>query len=522
MACALSPGPAGAQTSRTFDAWSQSLRALIAPPPLFVAVGPHQGHLGDGTFADARAALQRLPTVRRRQALAVTYTDVGHWRFANAAGERFTAANTAELERVAPTLLAGRAPRTVLIAAQALFKRKAPLNVLQRLGDRASLHLVDGALSLPLTPLPQQGKGASAPRFSVVASPHVSILPTSHAALREALWRLSQPLRSSHVRLIALDRTGGVRLPARPRQSTPTGLPAPERLKPAKLIEAFASLSGQTVMVSGVVTDGRLRFEDENTVTSTLSLAEMFAAAARHDVNLIIMQADTTAQPGAKTWLYQTVALKGFGEAIGQPRLGAVLDAFARAAGGMNLVVGAPQRGRLTAQLSRDGAAPRDALDQIGGTLSDYYEAVVGRLTGDVTTRGAWLSFPNRERQLELDRRVIPGIPSWLQALYVALLALGLLAWRTAQRWWRAVWAPERAGAYPGFIGYVAARLFRLLAFIMLFVPLVAPFALPAAVFALIARRAPASATSPPSASSPPSVSSPGGQTRGQVDANVT
>ena len=77
----------------------------------------------------ALAQLQRLPIETATIALAAAVTAEGHWTFANREGQRFTAANTEEMKRVASTLAPdhrGPARFRVLLAAElALAHREA-------------------------------------------------------------------------------------------------------------------------------------------------------------------------------------------------------------------------------------------------------------------------------------------------------------------------------------------------------------------------------------------------------------
>ena len=83
----------------------------------------------------------------------------------------------------------------------------------------------------------------------------------------------------------------------------------------------------------------------------------------------------------------------------------------------------------------------------------------------------------------------MPGVPSILQVGWLVLTAIGLAASPVARRWWVKVWPPEERAEYAVARGYVAAKVLRAAAFLLLFLPAVA---VPAAIAGLCNRLLPA------------------------------
>jgi hypothetical protein len=83
------------------------------------------------------------------------------------------------------------------------------------------------------------------------------------------------------------------------------------------------------------------------------------------------------------------------------------------------------------------------------------------------------------ERQQELDRRLVAGIPSDIQTGYLLLAFLGLLGLPVSRAWWQRLWPRESAAEYALRSGYWAARVVRGGAFLLLFLPLTAPATAP-------------------------------------------
>ena len=97
--------------------------------------------------------------------------------------------------------------------------------------------------------------------------------------------------------------------------------------------------------------------------------------------------------------------------------------------------------------------------------VSDMFSGMVADITGKVVTTAVQANLRSAERQQELDRRVLPGIPSSLQAVYLALIVSGLFGVPVSRLWWQTIWPPEVADEYAGRIGYWAARAVRALAY---------------------------------------------------------
>ena len=148
--------------------------------------------------------------------------------------------------------------------------------------------------------------------------------------------------------------------------------------------------------------------------------------------------------------------------------------------------LGAPNRRLAAVALPAGKRAVLDlnAVGDLVGTgaarpVSDLFSGIVSDIAGKVVTTAVQANLRSAERQQELDRRVLPGIPSSLQ-----------LVLSDPDRPWpvrRAGVAPLVADAmaargadeYAGRIGYWAARAVRALAYGLVFVPLTAVVAAP-------------------------------------------
>ena len=105
--------------------------------------------------------------------------------------------------------------------------------------------------------------------------------------------------------------------------------------------------------------------------------------------------------------------------------------------------------------------------------VGELWSSTVSSVTGNVVTTGVEVYARGEERQHELDRRIIPNIPSWLQFAYLGGLIAGLLGWPVASGWFQRIWPPEQRIRVRRSLGYRAAQAARLMAFVLLFLPIV-------------------------------------------------
>jgi hypothetical protein len=197
-------------------------------------------------------------------------------------------------------------------------------------------------------------------------------------------------------------------------------------------------------------------------------LADLLRAAEEADVNLMVLRAASTPrQPGGRNWLWQKVEVKGLQQAMQYPRLADFLNALVGSNGRM--LVSATPSGRRTTIEVKPATEAAGSPQKHGGGL---FSGIVSDVTGRVIAVGLEGSVSSAERQRELDRRLLPGIPSDVQTGYLVLIFVGLCGLPISRAWWRRLWPPEAASDYAGRTGYWAARTVRGAAFLFLFLPM--------------------------------------------------
>jgi hypothetical protein len=417
------------------------------------------GTLGSGELERVTQYLRSVKT-GGSAALAAQATPEGHWIFVNRVGETMTAATPQELARVAAVLLPeakADVKLTLYVTEDSVFEYRAALKDLPQASE---IFLVAGGESY----LVQNTSG----RIFAEVRPGLIVELRERKAFEEVVWQLSRPLDKGKVRVLALEPGGPPRLPASPRIDPVTRRAMVDVIDPASLPAALGAVSGQTVLVTGRVDARLLYVQPASGAERSLLLADLLRAAEEADVNLMVLRAASTPrQPGGRNWLWQKVEVKGLQQAMQYPRLADFLNALVGSNGRM-LVSAIPSGRRTTIEVKPATEAAGSPQKHGGGLFS----GIVSDVTGRVIAVGLEGSVSSAERQRELDRRLLPGIPSDVQTGYLVLIFVGLCGLPISRAWWRRLWPPEAASDYAGRTGYWAARTVRGAAFLFLFLPM--------------------------------------------------
>jgi hypothetical protein len=443
------------------------LLALLVAPIAAVGIGaPGASAQDDGGLALIAAWLRAAPPPG--VALAAEASEDGQWRFLSPNGEIFTAGTPEELARVARVLFPD-APRdadlALYLAANTVFLHRQALAALPK---GSKLNLFAGAASYPLI----ERKEGEVARLFARLRPHLMLALEERAGFEEAVWQLTRPLAAA-VRILALEPDGPPTLASSPRPEPESGRALVDAVDPRSLAAALTGIRGQTVLITGSIADGRLSVQPARGDKTTLALADLFAAAAGSDVNLIVLDAASAPrQPGGRNWLWQKVEVEGLGAALAN----ATLADFCEAIGAANrsLLVTAKVAADRASLTMLPAAGPPSGID-----VHSMVTSVLAQITGKVSIAGVAASLRSAAREQELARRVVPGIPSMLQLAYLALLLLGVAGLSPARAAWRRLWPPEMVSEYAGRAGHLAARMVRGLAFLLLFLPFAGLVGLP-------------------------------------------
>lgn len=426
-----------------------------------------------GTLEGAAARMRAIPQKPGTIALAAHATPEGDWTFVNKAGETFTAAGPEEMKRVLSVLAPEAAARadsglSLFLTEESVFARRAEIRFLPA---QAELNVVVEQQAYPLL---RRG-GAGAEKLYVAVRPGVVVEVAGRALFDETVWQLARPINRANVRALALEPGGPRTLPGSPRFLADGSRRGAERLDPFALPAALSGLRGQTVLVTGRV-DGNLLFVKPSSGPEvSIAIADLSKAAEAADANLVLIHSASGRQPDTRTWLWQKVEVKGLSAALDRVTMADFFDALASENGRL-AVTASPGaiRTRLEARrLEEAAAAPPGS-----GMVSAVTE-FVSDLAGKVGAEAVRIDATSRDRQQELDDRLVPFIPAAWQWGYIALALLGLFGLPVASGWFARIWPPETREDYGFATGYWAARAVRGLALVLLFAPVVAVVSAP-------------------------------------------
>jgi hypothetical protein len=396
-------------------------------------------------------------------ALAAHATPEGHWQFVNRDGQTFTVGTPDEMKRVLPTLVPDLVPgdqtkMTLYLSEDSVFANKAALDEIPRDAD---LYVVTDGAAYPIA---RSGKGADA-ILTARLTPNLAMELVDQSLFDETAFLLGRPLNKSNVRTIAFEPGAGVSLSSSPKLDVDSKVPLVDQLDPNNLGNGLRPIRGQTALVTGRIDNGKLMVAPSTGSDIALSIDDLVAAAQHNDVNLIILQSDSSRQAGGRNWLWQKIKVGGLGEATEKASFGDFLDALAARRGGFLLTA------------SRDGASrvhiaavPDLSSAGLSSDASHVVEELVSHVTGEVITNAVNIDARDRDTETERDARLIPWLPAGVQYSYLAGLIVGLVSWATVRKWWLKLLAMASRGAPQNARSF--GRIVSELIFVLVFMPI--------------------------------------------------
>lgn len=421
------------------------------------------GKTGVGALDNAAAHIAALPKLSGGTALAAHVTPEGHWKFANREGQVFTAATPEELSRVGMALAPEAAPGGKLayyLSEETVFTQRAALKDLPK---EAELHVVvgDDAYKLRIA-----ADDALAAEFRL----NVTVSLADRALFEETVYRLMRPLNRSNIRTLALETGGPARLSSAPRFDPATKAALVDQVDPAALPQALSGLRGQTALISGRIEGNVLTFRPTSGPEQTLDLARLVKAAEDADVNLVLLATGNARQPGGRNWLWQTIAVSGLDDAMKRATFADFLSALGGSGSELTIKAQQSSYGRVVFSALPTPSVSAPLTDTLGGWIG--WDDWLGEITGHVAMKSVEIYARDETHERELNARLVPGVPSAIQYAYLGSLVAGLLAFQVTFPWWRRLWPPEQRPDYAGWIGYAAARVARLAALVLVFLPI--------------------------------------------------
>ena len=417
-------------------------------------------HANLGAIGKAAGHLAELPA-GPKIALAAHATPEGHWQFANRDGQTFTAGTPDEFNHVLPSLVpdaaaAGDAKLALYLSEDSVFANRGHLD---KLPKDADLNLVTDQGAFPIARNPG-GK------LTLIYKPNVILDIEDQGLLQETLSTLSRPLNKSNIRTIAAQPGASTTLSSAPKRDGLSKVALVDELDPAHLTRAFSSIRGQTALIVARIDKGKIVFQPSKGGEISRELDEVLAAASQNDVNLVLLRADAPRQPGGRNWLWQKIEVGGLDEAIGTSTYGDFLDALGAKRAPMLVSASRESLGRV--RISAVADETKGPLSSAGNAM----EEVIGHVTGEVVSAAVDLHARDDSSQREIDGRIIPGIPSYLQIPYLVGLVTGFLGWPVSRRWWHRLWPPPERGEGQSRLRHWAQGAPNFLVYSLVFLPI--------------------------------------------------
>jgi len=442
-------------------------------------VGSHDARPSIWDTETLAARIDDLDVPKSGLALAAHLGNNGHWTFINKKRERFTANSADEVARAIDVLggqsIAGpKQGLTLVVAGDTLFRQVGSDDPLALLPRRARLLALINGRALEVVAL----NGGKTKRALAVRR-NVLVPLTDAASTHEAVWQLNRQLRPKKLTVVTLV-AGQPQPDGAPFRTSADGLAVRgEQVQGTRLAAALPALRQRTVIMTGRIDGDVLTFRSAAGLEETLDLSPVRAAAAAHDINLLLIHAPTPRQPGARNWFWQRASVDGLNTVLQTATYADLLSGLAGQTSQMRVRVR-----RSTAKRTVLIADPATGADPTGvrGIWDRIASELLSETVGTIVPSAFEADVTSSTRHRELGLRLVPMIPSGFQIGYLITLVLGVVGLRSARLWWFHVWPKESRREYASLIGYHAARSIRLIVFLAIFLPLVG---LPAFVFEL-------------------------------------
>lgn len=303
-------------------------------------------------------------------------------------------------------------------------------------------------------------------------------------SLKEAVWRMGHAFNSADIHVVSFSRKAQG-IPSAMPFTRGGRVPEPTLISPQQLETAFKALRGKKLVVTGKVEGDVLLVKAGAQKVQRLSIADMRAKASAANVDLIVLGGKKATQPGKKS-LFGRADDKRLATAFDTHTYGDFLAALGGRKSPMVVHGNAVGQNHMiwrsvpTARAHAPTLRERMGEETIGGAIVRFgvQRATLSAAknqsrTDDASSVSAEsevtveLSAKNERWQEELERRIIPGIPFYLQVMYVINIVCGLLAWSVSNWLWDKIWRRGAREAFHSAWKWHGYRLFRTLGLVL-------------------------------------------------------
>ena len=287
---------------------------------------------------------------------------------------------------------------------------------------------------------------------------NIEFMLTDDTPLSSVLWQLQRPIFSKPPHFIQLSKNNSDAL-SPPIYGSKISV---DKVGIDKLIDSINSLRLETVVISGKIENGFL-LQGNNKI----SVAELQKTASDRDVSLVLLGTDNP-----KKVLKELSSNWQKASDSGATSFDSIGDFYNRFS---------PKNATTPLQLSTKNAGEHYSVL--------YSEKIISKKTVANNTMDSGLSLPlhlivhsitllhpDQDHSRELELRIHPAVPSWIQLIIIMSIMAGVLAARTSWFLYKKLWpSPSRETSHNLFSFYFTS-LVRWLCFVLFYLPLLGLF----------------------------------------------
>lgn len=271
----------------------------------------------------------------------------------------------------------------------------------------------------------------------------------SYDDLKKSLFRVNQSINLANMRLVSFStETDG--FPSKIQVASKAELPDVTMIHPDYLENSLNILKYQSLVITGKKVGGFLKVKGPKGKESTINLKKLQDEAAKNDVNLLIIESASSAQPGTKSLPWnKSIKQKQLQQAFSSETYGDFLNAFTSNQKPISLIAGETDNNFVSFQVLPNKAAVTS------GKNTKIDEGVSGiEIATHITLHAARIFSRSESFEEELDRRIISDVPSWIHITFLLNIMFGIFVNTFSFSLWRRLWQREERDDFDSWLKY--------------------------------------------------------------------
>jgi hypothetical protein len=281
----------------------------------------------------------------------------------------------------------------------------------------------------------------------------LSVKVNSVDEIQQAAWHLHRPWANKAIHVAGL--------PHQPNAG------AGSKIQGAGIqsfLENPSQFRQQTLVVPGI-REGET-FYVAGSESQAVDMTQIQSLAQEYDTTLVILHADGD---NAVRKLGQTLQAALLENTL-YDDTAAFIQRLNPDAGPMTLEISPSGGSQIVISARLKSAAPADAAAPEQPPQAPLLTGL--KLSADLAGKLAAIYRPDQERSKELDRRIVPWLPSWLQYYLIGSVFLGVMAWSFSRSLWARLWKRKTREHFNHTASYILFRVAHEAVFLLVFLPL--------------------------------------------------